>query len=161
MALASLPSSCTFRMWRRAVSQVGFETVPRWLLPLAAAVGCGRWLLPLAAAAAARVLAAAAGSSLLLLHIRPLPLPAGGTRFPYIKDEEGNPLIVHPRKGAAVWWPHGMEHNLWTQEYNSMQRLKPSLLRLKPSMQGLKPSMQGLKPSMQGLKSSGGAARAR
>ena len=33
----------------------------------------------------------------------------GGTRFPHIKGPDGQPLIVQPKRGSAVWWPHGMD----------------------------------------------------
>ena len=55
----------------------------------------------------------------------------GGTRFPYLKDEDGEPLIVQPRKGSAVWWPHGMEHNLWQQDDRTHHEAMPVVKGLK------------------------------
>ena len=40
----------------------------------------------------------------------------GGTRFPYIKGEDGQQLVVQPKKGSAVFWPHGMDHNIWQKD---------------------------------------------
>ena len=39
--------------------------------------------------------------------LRIVDLEGGGTRFPHIKNPDGTPLIVQPKRGSAVWWPHG------------------------------------------------------
>ena len=32
---------------------------------------------------------------------------------------------MQPRKGSAVWWPHGMEHNLWEQDDRTHHEAMP------------------------------------
>ena len=55
----------------------------------------------------------------------------GGTRFPHVKDADGNQLIVQPKRGAAVWWPHGMEHNLWQKDDRTHHEAMPVIKGLK------------------------------
>ena len=49
----------------------------------------------------------------------------GGTKFPYLKDEHGAPVIVQPKRGSAVFWPHGMEHNLWQKDDRTHHEAMP------------------------------------
>ena len=49
----------------------------------------------------------------------------GGTRFPYLKDEHGAPIVVQPKRGSAVFWPHGMEHNLWQKDDRTHHEAMP------------------------------------
>ena len=55
----------------------------------------------------------------------------GGTRFPHIKNPDGTPLIVQPKRGSAVWWPHGMEHNLWQKDDRTHHEAMPVIKGLK------------------------------
>ena len=55
----------------------------------------------------------------------------GGTKFPYIRGEDGEPLVVQPKKGSAVWWPHGMQHNLWQQDDRTHHEAMPVIKGLK------------------------------
>jgi len=33
----------------------------------------------------------------------------GGTKFPLLKGKDGKPLVVTPKKGAAIWWPNTLD----------------------------------------------------
>ena len=34
-------------------------------------------------------------------------------------------MIVQPKRGSAVWWPHGMEHNLWQKDDRTHHEAMP------------------------------------
>ena len=49
----------------------------------------------------------------------------GGTQFPYLKDNNGEKLTVHPKRGSAVWWPHGREDNPWQKDDRTHHEAMP------------------------------------
>lgn len=55
----------------------------------------------------------------------------GGTHFPYVKDEHGVPITVQPKKGTAVWWPHGLENNPWQKDDRTHHEAVPPVKGVK------------------------------
>ena len=43
----------------------------------------------------------------------------------------GHELIIYPKKGSAVWWPHGMEHNLWQKDDRTHHEAMPVIKGIK------------------------------
>jgi len=43
----------------------------------------------------------------------------GGTRFPYLN------LTVMPKRGSAVWWPHGLDSNPWQKDDRTHHEAMP------------------------------------
>jgi len=49
----------------------------------------------------------------------------GGTQFPYLN------LTVMPKRGSAVWWPHGLEDNPWKKDDRTHHEAMPVLQGVK------------------------------
>jgi prolyl 4-hydroxylase len=55
----------------------------------------------------------------------------GGTKFPYLKDANGDELVVQPKRGSAVWWPHGFNDNPWRKDDRTHHEAMPIIRGLK------------------------------
>ena len=49
----------------------------------------------------------------------------GGTQFPYMN------ITVQPKKGSAVWWPHGLNDNPWRKDDRTHHEAMPVLKGIK------------------------------
>lgn len=49
----------------------------------------------------------------------------GGTHFPYLN------ITVNPKRGSAVWWPHGANENPWAKDDRTHHEAQPVIKGVK------------------------------